>query len=99
MVMFSVRGGLYGNCVVKVETTSRGLIFSASAVVSLGCSTAVVTSAVRVDEVSAGMNVATTDFSSRVAPAADGSTTGVVPLKVILASRGCASSPAAEADF
>src|SRR5689334_7445102 len=99
MVMFSVRGGLYGKYVVKVETTSRGLIFSASAVVSFGCATAVVTVAVRVGEVSAGTTVATTDFSSSVAPAADGTTTGLVPLSVILASRGFASSPAAAADF
>ena len=73
------------------------MIFSASAVVSLGCTTAVVTVAVRVGQVSAGTKDATTDFSSRVAPAADGHHDALLPLKVILASRGLASSPAVAA--
>src|SRR6476646_9059175 len=95
--MLLVRGGLTGNWVVKVEMTPLGLIFSACAVVSFGCTTVVATFAVRAGDVSAGTNAATTDFSSRVVPATDGTTTGVVPDSMIRASRGVASTPAAAA--
>src|SRR6476620_3367614 len=95
--MFSVRGGLYGRLVVKVEMTSLGMILTACAVVSFGWTTVLFTVAVRVAEVRAGTNAATTDLSSRPTPVTAGATVGFVPRNRIFASRALVSTHAVAA--
>src|SRR5450759_1481278 len=91
--MLLVRGGLYGNCVVKVETSSLIPQPRAISVVTLGGVETIVIGAVRVGEVSAAKNDDGIVRTSNFEPTRAGTTCGVPATRFTVASTGSRSAP------
>src|SRR5665647_1400985 len=91
--MLLVRGGLNGNCVVKVETFSLIPQPLAISVVTLGGVETIVIGAVRVDEVSAVKNDVGVVSKSNLDPTRAGTTRGVPATRWTVASTGSRSTP------
>src|SRR5665647_692287 len=91
--MLLVRGGLYGNCVVKVETFSLIPQPRAISVVTLGGVETIEIGAVRVCEVSAAKNDVGTVSMSNVDPTRAGTTCGEPATRLTVALTGSRSTP------